>query len=126
MNENVKKWVAALRSGTYTQGAGYLTSRVDDEELNCCLGVACKLYQEEHNDLEVKQNNATVFYDGKYAGLPKKVQEWLGLTDSAGKYAQYTCPRGNYSLANDNDSGKNFAQIADIIESKPEGLFSEV
>lgn len=44
-----KVWVAALRSGAFSQGQNRLTTVVRDEkdhkqgEENCCLGVACEL-----------------------------------------------------------------------------------
>ena len=41
MNENAKKWVAALRSGEYKQGQYNLRS---DQDHFYCLGVACDLY----------------------------------------------------------------------------------
>ena len=44
------------------------------------------------------------------------VREWLGLREDAGNH-------GNISLASENDSGESFIDIADIIESEPEGLF---
>lgn len=39
-----KKWLAALRSGKYKQGRGYLLE-IDDQgnKTYCCLGVACKV-----------------------------------------------------------------------------------
>ena len=38
MNDNAKRWIAALRSGEYAQGKGYL--RTHDDTF-CCLGVLC-------------------------------------------------------------------------------------
>lgn len=37
--EDIERWVMALRSGKYKQGAGELQSKVGHY---CCLGVACK------------------------------------------------------------------------------------
>lgn len=126
MNENAKKWVEALRSGKYKQGAGYLTRIIDDQEFDCCLGVACKLYQAEHGDLQIVKYHGMKSYDSKYAGVPEKVQKWLGMTSSAGKFGT---PDKNFvykSLAQENDNGKTFNEMATLIESEPEGLFSEV
>lgn len=113
MNENLKKLVAALRSGKYKQGSGYLTRKVDDEELNCCLGVACKIYQEEVGDLSLVQMTNITAYDKRYTALPIKVQQWLDFKSPSGQYnGLYFCD----SLMNDNDTGKTFEEIADIIE----------
>jgi hypothetical protein len=40
------KWVAALRSGTYTQGTGEL--HTPSEKSFCCLGVLCEVAQIEY------------------------------------------------------------------------------
>ena len=46
MNPDIKeKWVAALRSGEYTQGHGKLYN--PPENTYCCLGVLCDLYAKE-------------------------------------------------------------------------------
>lgn len=37
----IRKWIAALRSGTYKQGMGQLKNG----DAYCCLGVACDLYR---------------------------------------------------------------------------------
>ena len=55
MNDNAKALVAALRSGDYKQGKKRLTQRLaNGDELDCCLGVACKLYQKSEGDLDIK------------------------------------------------------------------------
>lgn len=41
--ENRINWVAALRSGKYKQGSGSLTQITKNGQLDCCLGVACKV-----------------------------------------------------------------------------------
>lgn len=42
---NIEKWCAALRSGEYKQGRGYLQPTINTF---CCLGVACKVFSPEH------------------------------------------------------------------------------
>lgn len=44
--ENMKAWVAALRSGEYKQGRSCLRSA---DGTFCCLGVAGDLYAKVHN-----------------------------------------------------------------------------
>ena len=107
LNKNAKKWVKALRSGKYKQGIGQLRSG----EKFCCLGVAC--------DLAVKAGVIKSFV-GSRAGLTKTVRKWLNLNESEGDYEG-----GMGALSADNDDGKNFLTIANIIESEPKGLFVE-
>ena len=104
-----QKWVAALRSDEYEQSKGRLR-RVDGF---CCLGVACELAVREGIIAE---------YSGVHGGLTfyPEVMIALNLTTDAGGYGAY-----DSALATDNDRGLTFAEIADIIESEPEGLFTE-
>jgi hypothetical protein len=103
----IKHWVAALRSGEYRQGAGRLKATVQGEGQYCCLGVLA--------DLAVKAKVIKTF-KGHAAFPSKKVIKWAGLNSVDGSYA-------DRSLANENDGGNSFKQIARIIESKPDGLF---
>ena len=122
LNENAKAWVAALRSGEYEQGQHVLHS---ESNRFCCLGVAC--------DLAVKagiignplfNGDASVprfeYGDGMWGTVPEKVRLWLCLKTSAGWYRA----NGDIALTSDNDDrNKTFLEIADIIESEPDGLF---
>jgi hypothetical protein len=62
------------------------------------------------------------FYEGYRGVLPNSVQKWLGLRTDSGYYLQ---PVDKNSLARQNDAGATFAEIADLIESEPLGLFSK-
>lgn len=109
LNENAKKWVAALRSGEYTQGRGMLCR--DDHY--CCLGVACEVYKKDGGTLQEDWTERAVLML-----QTEPVRLWLGLASENGRI-------GNDSLAHFNDSGKTFAEIAGLIESEPPGLFVE-
>ena len=113
LNPNAQKWVAALRSGKYKQGKGKLC---DSTGNHCCLGIACRVYEEEIGGLKITSLGASMDFDGCYFWLPSKVQKWLGLRTDFGEY-DYNC------LSYHNDHGNTFDEIADIIESEPEGLF---
>lgn len=120
LNDNAKQWVEALRSGKYTQGMGLLRSRNDEY---CCLGVACELYAERHPELVIaapREDSDYYTYGGRCDTLPHAVVVWLGLRDAAGSYR----PEES-ALTEDNDNGMTFAEIADIIEHEPDGLFGE-
>ncbi len=114
MNAAIKaKWVAALRSGEYQQGAG----RLCDGTAFCCLGVLANLYIEETGD--GCWNNATQYVfkdkDGFVEGteLPSAVMIWADL-DIASPYV--STPHAQHDLITMNDAGVPFSKIADIIE----------
>jgi hypothetical protein len=90
--ENVKKWIAALRSGEYTQGTGALHKQADEDgkpDTFCCLGVACDVALKQGIPLSRKApGNYSRNYryhgvdnpDGWTTGiLPAPVSAWLGL-----------------------------------------------
>jgi len=113
LNENVKLWVEALRSGEYEQGKDCLSN--GDEF--CCLGVACDLYSKYNKPILFILENGVKSYDGDTVFLPFVVQDWLGLKSHSGVFSNAN------SLAQMNDGGLTFKEIADMIESEPEGLF---
>lgn len=125
LNENAKKWVAALRSGKYKQTQNRLAS-VDSAtgEVTgyCCLGVACELAKAAGVDIPtyVGGGGRSLFYGNEETTLPSSVQRWLGVDDDEVdlKYAGK-----DTSLAGLNDGGKSFKQIARIIEQKAKELF---
>ena len=121
-NDNVKKWVAALRSGEYTKGRGQLHN--GNTNSYCCLGVACMVYQKDRGDLDIvigSGDYAGSTFNGEVTSLPHAVQQWLGLSSVEGDYGD-----GTESLIGLNDTGGYpFETIADIIESTPAGLFEE-
>jgi hypothetical protein len=90
MNQQQKEqWLAALRSGKYPQGRGFLKSSITGGY--CCLGVAreaCSLEGISGNRLLVSETVSWIF-------LPERTQG---------------------ELARMNDAGKDFAAIADYIE----------
>src|SRR5258706_10056996 len=103
MNQEVKtKWLAALHSGEYKQ----TTKVLKDDYGYCCVGVLCHLYCQEKN---VMWENNKLF--GIRTTLPFEVQKWSGLNRDNPIVE-------NSSLAEINDSGLSFNQIADIIEKE--------
>lgn len=132
LNDNAKKWIAALRSKDFAQGREVLHNEATDTY--CCLGVLCEVYQREvgglqlqtvsGQSLELKRMFPVTAYNTNAFFLPGCVQEWVGLATPHGDY--YTGPHGTglQSLSEDNDiHGLNFYEIADTIESEPPGLF---
>jgi len=104
MNEDIKfLWIEALTSGKYSQGRGCLR---DPYEKFCCLGLLC--------DLHAKSNPGNVWENGRYLQssqfLPPEVSEWANLTSVTGRYGDKAA-----TLADDNDNGRSFREIAEII-----------
>lgn len=121
MNDVVKKWVAALRSGEYKQTKKFLHTRYAGEDRFCCLGVLCDLAVKEGIiPSPSKSDRYHNSYDHERAYLPDSVMEWVKINESTG---EYDAVGGN--LSGLNDKGKSFSEIADIIESDPPGLFYE-
>lgn len=120
------KWIAALRSGKYTQTAARLRSPTG----HCCLGVLCDVINPEGweplPDVDVNENGEIRSYDHPAAiGTLQLLKEDIGLgvamvVDSAMRevidsqlfdreYAQITLSRMN-------DRGDSFETIANWIE----------
>lgn len=127
MNKEIAKiWVDALRSGKYEQGKYKL--RTEDDKF-CCLGVLCDLAEKQgiisepvkifyEPDAEEK-DLFKYYYDNESESLPKSVMKWAGIKDRSGAYS--TVPAAWLTLDNDNN-GKSFLEIADIIEQHVESL----
>jgi len=85
------KWVAALRSGEYPQGNGFL----EKDGCYCCLGVLCAIQDEQWKKY---------FPDSLYSEtLPDAVNGGLSGAERR-------------ELASQNDGGCSFTEIADYIE----------
>lgn len=111
MNPEIKKlWVDALKSGEYEQGRGALCVG----ESFCCLGVLCDLAVKQGARVRVAKERDKTTYDSRSACLPPSVSDWAGLDNAWGEYKTNT--RGDGNLANLNDVGKTFNQIAYYIE----------
>lgn len=121
MNKEIKaKWVSALLSSEYEQGRGCLRSRGNKF---CCLGVLCDIYVKEHKDAEWKTfntSNSTLL--NQTALLPRKVADWaeIPLDLNSNSYQDRISLKDKKTLTSFavyNDSGRSFAEIAQIIET---------
>lgn len=119
LNPEVKaKWLAALRSDEYPQGRGALHRQYpDDTETFCCLGVLCEIgvKDEVFERLSVSRDNRLhKLAQYSFAGslrissiMPESdIREWAGLDVRA-------CD----DLAEANDEGRSFHDIANFIET---------
>ena len=105
--ENAMKWIKALRSGKYEQTrSGHLR----DSDGYCCLGVLCHI------------NNITITGDET---LPDYFDlQMLDLSSNDGQLPKYYKTKHGKlnTLAELNDVGLSFKQIANIIENNYEYL----
>lgn len=125
MNPVVKqRWVDGLLSGTYIQGQSCL--RTSDDKF-CCLGVLTDIYSKESGiewSKNVRANSLLVVhsFQGEPTLLPAVVQEWAELrsenpdTDIEKLSALSPDVYLHKTLAELNDEGKSFKEIAEIIE----------
>jgi hypothetical protein len=114
------KWLAALRSGEYTQAQERLKTY---EGCFCCLGVLTDLYNKETGKGEwTPEDEGVVFSSGgdeEGTVLPDEVRIWAGLPicNPGVKVGDPDSPY-NESLAELNDAGMVFGEIADKIEAQ--------
>lgn len=119
MNSQIKQqWLTALRSGEYSQARWNLQST----EGYCCLGVLCDLYSKETAtdwDYDVTEDDTPFHYynfEGESSILPLSVVQWAEL-DSQSPIVKFS-EDGHMDLANINDSGSTFTEIAELIEEQ--------
>lgn len=116
MKPDVKeKWLAALRSGKYRQGTGYLKYQVNDGTIrHCCLGVLCEIAIQEHAILEKFSNEPTDLHffpiGAANAVLPWSVARWAGLTECNPAVPNHE------TLASLNDDSDDFDLVIETIE----------
>lgn len=110
LNPNSQKWVDALRSGKYQQIHGALRDKVGF----CCLGVGCDI-----SGLGIWDEDGCYKVGDEVRGgeLPEAVANWLGIMTHCGIIGSLET-----SLDIENDAGKTFPQIADLIEQYAEEL----
>lgn len=111
------KWLEALRSGEFLQTQeGEL--RTKDGGQFCCLGVLCEVYRRETNgpDWDIVTRHHGQGYLGEGAYLPNEVRDWAGLNAQNPSVQLDGSVFNTTTLADMNDAGKLFREIADIIE----------
>lgn len=118
------RWVAALRSGEYQQGQGWLKMKEANggPVRHCCLGVLCELAVQD-GVIEASTplgGEVTIFttefiFDNKDKTLPHSVMGWAGLND-VDPFVYLGPSASESSLAELNDSGHDFNEIAYLIE----------
>jgi hypothetical protein len=111
MNDNMKLVIKALRSGEYKQ----TEETLQDKDGYCCLGVMCAVFEEETGRKLHRSDTGHIY--GAELDDQEGVQEWVGLRNCDG------ASKNDSPLVTLNDyDGYTFSEIADFIESEPEGL----
>ena len=122
------EWVRRLESGEYTQTQKVLCKISGGKKAFCCLGLLSEMGVEAGviASAEMKRGDDTIVQYGtdrvylQTVVAPLAIRVWAGLNTPHGTY--YNSLK---SLASDNDMGKPFSEIAEIIKSRPSGLFTE-
>ena len=134
MDERVKKlWVEALRSGKYHQGRdGYLRQVMPDGNcLDCCLGVLCDLFAQEHPDKGrweefpkgVNYRRFVTPTDGEVTFLPVEVKRWAKLdSDNPVLWQDFKASELNDGEAYDENEQPIKATFTDIARMVEEYL----
>jgi len=114
-----KQLVDTLRSGKFIQGTRFLQSVIDNDSAYCCLGVACKV-AEENNVPVVYNSNAELY--GKTLFNQPSVKSWFGFMGNNGTIPVNV---GRTLTSLNDDVGLNFCEIADFIEENADNIFTE-
>ena len=101
------KWIEALESGNFQQGRAALNK----QGAFCCLGIACEIFKDELG-LSYRETDSLGFYDDCSGFPPERVAEHLGLYNRYGG----NCAKNQPSLAERNDQGATFKEIAEILK----------
>jgi hypothetical protein len=136
MNPAVRdKWVAALKSGEYEQAKGYLrvtkTANPGETAVGfCCLGVLCDIAVKDGViPPGIEDHEGAMAYGENLdeQGLPDEVQEWAGLTNSDPRFINPIDAEGvaDYASSWNDDNGKTFEEIAEMIEFTFKDDFAE-
>jgi hypothetical protein len=115
LHDIVGAWTAALRSGKFQQGEGYLTRITDHGDKDCCLGVLCKILIPNDTGRATVHNTSVVTYGGQTSVPPNEIMRKFG--ERVGDEDDDEWGDDFFDkLIEMNDSGKPFIEIADEIE----------
>lgn len=109
--EVMELWVEELKSGYWQQGKYFL----EHSGFFCVMGVLANIAATQ--GICSHTGNNIGFFESGMLSLPQEVVEWAGLSSELGEV-----PSLKYSLVEMNDNGKNFKQLADVIERYYEQL----
>lgn len=109
------KWADALESGEYAQGEGCLRNELNEF---CCLGLLCNMHAQAKPKLAKDQTNPNVYFGNDQFPPAVVWKTWAGMKSNDGSFVENIDEDGweeTNDLANLNDGGTSFAEIAQII-----------
>lgn len=107
--EEKAAWIAALRSGEYKQGKGFLKKKVGETYEFCCMGVLATIIDPTNlRSTELCTNIYNYYYSTKH---PHMYSPYISLILIPGEEKDL-----EGVLARMNDDGKTFPEIADWIK----------
>lgn len=113
-----QKWLTALRSGKFIQGRDNLVNWEDNEDQNhktyCCLGVACHIANPGNDKMMSGMGYPYQISNDFNLGIPEL------LTVGDAKQDSVDMKQFVWIVANLNDQGQDFFEIADWIEANVE------
>ena len=139
MNKKIKQqWVAALRSGKFTQGYGQLVHHSTSElpTAHCVLGVLCHLAveasqaigrQAPHPDDDhtlvdghetIMDGYADLNGDWAFDILPHGVRKWAQLEKNSPRIRVLPTSEKTRLLTSINDNGGSFSVMAKLIDEQ--------
>jgi len=101
--KQLKKWIAALDSGKYKQGAGTLQNSTG----HCCLGVACRVLIKDN----LLQKDTLGIISGGYPGDQKNAPKWLTKINM-----DVYCKTGTQLSTLNDVNMLSFPEIATVLE----------
>lgn len=130
--ENMDRFLAALRSGAYKQGTGNLAYDNGSGMKHCCLGVGSELAFQDGAVSRIV-NDGSVKFGNSYQLASEALLDWLGIPEvnriniygdswniKFFKSTQYNSFHDHYTTATDLNDGErlSFNSIADVFEAE--------
>lgn len=110
--QRIEAWLEDLESGKYKQGRGQL----QEGNSYCCLGVACKTYQRLTKSKKKLHFNNSGRLMGSNLSEQQVVFDYFGFNQEEGELVLNDGSEAY--LAEMNDNGRSFKQIAKTIRSQ--------
>lgn len=108
-----EEWLAALESDDYRQTCMWLQAG----DRYCCLGVACKVA--ERHGVEVIKDEFGDGIAGSSLAVQEAVKAAFGFRHGKGGIVN------GKSLAEHNDAGRSFKEIATLVRTNPTNIWGD-
>ena len=119
-NDDWEAVLNALESGEYEQ----CTGKLHDGKGYCCLGVMCQVLLGDPENCTTDEGHPHFQWADSAGYAPTSVVHRLGLRTYAGGLYDAEL-NGRNALADANDTGATFAEIAAFIRDKPDAVSTD-